>query len=64
MYPNFGSLGMLGFKLLPELIFSHLKHIGDSNYTYQLMNFQSRLSGNANLAEKWAINARNGGPTR
>jgi len=47
---------MLGFKLLPELILAIL--LRGSNHTHQFTNFQSRLSGKANLAS-WKMGHKN-----
>ena len=62
---NFGSLGMLGFKLFPELISAILIiYVTQTIPTINALPIKVLRKCQPCVAEKWAINATNGGPTR
>ena len=59
-YLNFGSLGMLGLKLLPELISAMTL----TTPTINRFSIKALRKCQPCIAEKWATNTGNGGHTR
>ena len=61
MYLNFGSLGMLGVKLLPELISAILIiYVTLTTPTINRLSIKALGKCQPCVAEKWAMNTRNG----